>query len=69
MALTTKNNCLLDVVELETEFVTPLGTTKAVNKVSISLENGETLAIVGESGEWQKCSSTLDIKVNPRTTR
>ena len=65
MALTTKNNCLLDVVELETEFVTPLGTTKAVNKVSISLENGETLAIVGESGSGKSVAALSILRLIP----
>jgi peptide/nickel transport system ATP-binding protein len=41
---------LLQVRELSTYFHLPIGTLKAVDGVDFSLENGETLAIVGESG-------------------
>jgi len=41
---------LLQVSELSTHFHLPHGTLKAVDRVNFSLENGETLAIVGESG-------------------
>jgi oligopeptide/dipeptide ABC transporter ATP-binding protein len=41
---------ILDVKRLTTSFQTPGGTVKAVNDLSFSLNAGETLAIVGESG-------------------
>jgi oligopeptide transport system ATP-binding protein len=41
---------LLDVKGLETQFKTPDGIIHAVNGVSFSLEEGETLGLVGESG-------------------
>jgi oligopeptide transport system ATP-binding protein len=41
---------MLEVKDLETRFFTPDGVVKAVNGVSYSLDKGEIMAIVGESG-------------------
>src|SRR5512135_3149553 len=44
------SSLLLDVQGLETTFKTPDGVIHAVNGVSFSLKEGETLGVVGESG-------------------
>ncbi len=41
---------VLDVQDLQTWFYTRQGIVKAVDKVSLSVRRGETLAVVGESG-------------------
>src|SRR5512136_730857 len=41
---------LLEVKGLETQFKTPEGIVHAVNGVSFTLNEGETLGLVGESG-------------------
>ncbi len=41
---------VLEVKNLETHFFTRAGAIRAVNNVTLSVEKGETLALVGESG-------------------
>ena len=41
---------ILEVKDLETRFYTEDGTVHAVNGVSFTLDEGETLGVVGESG-------------------
>ncbi len=41
---------LLEIRNLQTLFYTSSGTVKAVDEISYDVEEGETVAIVGESG-------------------
>ena len=47
--------CILDVKSLNTHFQTEYGTIKAVSDVSLAVDEGDTLGIVGESG----CGKTV----------
>ena len=51
---------ILSVDNLVTHFHTPEGIVYAVNGVSFHLDEGETLAIVGESG-WGKSVTMLTL--------
>ncbi len=52
-----KDNIILQVEGLMTEFKTERGIVNAVNKVSFSLTRGETLGIVGESGSGKSVTN------------
>jgi oligopeptide/dipeptide ABC transporter ATP-binding protein len=49
-AVRPPGQALLDVDDLATHFTTPRGTVKAVDGVSLTLDRGRTLGLVGESG-------------------
>ena len=51
---------LLNVEDLTVRFATPAGLVKALNNVSITLEEGEVYCVVGESGSGK---STLALSV------
>ena len=51
------NAPLLDVDDLHVEFRTREGVAKAVNGVSFSVEEGQTLAILGESGSGKSVTA------------
>jgi oligopeptide transport system ATP-binding protein len=48
---------LLEVEGLEVEFRTPDGVIRAVNGVTLSVERGETLAVLGESGSGKSVTA------------
>jgi len=58
-------NSLLDVKDLRTRFHTPEGTVYAVNGVSFHVNEGETLAVVGESGCGKSVSMMSVLQLIP----
>jgi peptide/nickel transport system ATP-binding protein len=57
---------LLDVRDLVTHFATDRGLVQAVNGVSFSLEEGQTLGVVGESGSGKSVLSRSIMNLLPR---
>ena len=55
----------LEVKNLQTQFHTPEGTVHAVNGVSFNLQEGETLAVVGESGCGKSVTMMSLLKLIP----
>ena len=51
------SNILLDIKNLKLSFFTPAGEVKAINDVSIQMEEGDVLGIVGESGSGKSVTS------------
>src|SRR4030065_2196894 len=58
-------NTLLEVSDLRTRFHIPEGTVYAVNGVSFSVAEGETLAVVGESGCGKSVSMLSLLRLIP----
>ena len=58
-------DALLQVTDLKTRFHTPEGTVHAVNGISFSIREGETVAIVGESGCGKSVSMMSLLRLIP----
>jgi len=56
---------LLEVENLQTHFRTPDGINRAVDGVSFSVEEGETLAVVGESGCGKSVTAMSVLRLIP----
>ncbi|MGQ0516129.1 ATP-binding cassette domain-containing protein, partial [Bacillus sp. D-CC] len=68
------SKAVVELKDLQTHFQTEEGTVKAVNHVSFSVREGETVCVVGESG-CGKSVTALSImglfpsyKISPPTT-
>jgi len=48
---------LVDIKNLRVSFFTPAGEVKAINDVSLKMEEGEVLGIVGESGSGKSVTA------------
>jgi oligopeptide/dipeptide ABC transporter ATP-binding protein len=61
------NPAVLEIDGLQTHFFTAVGTVRAVDGVSYSVQSGETLGVVGESGCGKSVSalSVLRLVANP----
>lgn len=60
---------LLEIKNLSVSFFTPEGEVQAVRDVSFSLEEGEVLALVGESGCGKSVLCKSIMKLLPSTAR
>ena len=56
---------LLEVENLRTHFFTSDGVVKAVDGVSFNIDNGESLALVGESGCGKSITALSIIQLIP----
>ena len=54
---------LLEIKNLHTYFATKRGLVKAVNGVSLTLEEGKTLGVVGESGSGKSQTAMSILKL------
>ncbi|WP_205513684.1 ABC transporter ATP-binding protein [Longitalea arenae] len=57
---------LLQINNLQVDFVTEIGTTTAVKEVSFSVARGEIVAIVGESGSGKSVTSLSILQLLPK---
>ena len=59
---------ILDVKELSVEYRTDLETVYAVNKISFSLDKGETIGLVGETGAGKTTTAMAILGLLPSRT-
>ncbi|NIO03578.1 MAG: ATP-binding cassette domain-containing protein, partial [Proteobacteria bacterium] len=59
-------DALLEVKELKTHFFTPEGVIKAVDGISYDVKEGETVALVGESGCGKSVSVLSIMRLIPK---
>ena len=57
---------LLEIKDLHTYFTTRRGIIRAVDGVSLSIENGKTLGVVGESGSGKSQTAMSILKLFER---
>lgn len=63
MAINEQN--ILEVKNLQTNFYSDKGVTKAINNISFTLKKGETVGIVGESGSGKSVTSLSIMRLIP----
>src|SRR5215213_5762442 len=59
---------LLQINNLQIDFVTEIGTTTAVSGVSLTVNRGQIVAIVGESGSGKSVTSLSILQLLPKPT-
>lgn len=64
-----ENRNLLEIRDLEIQYVKDDETVHAVNGISIDIAEGETLGLVGETGAGKNYNSSWNNEINYRTNR
>lgn len=57
---------LLEISDLRTYFFTEAGVVKAVDGVSVDVDDGETIGLVGESGSGKSVTAQSALRIVPR---